>query len=62
MSVSEIPLFKVFMADTVQDAVARVLSSGYLGEGEEVTAFERAIAERLGISGVLTVSAATSGL
>jgi hypothetical protein len=30
-----IPLFKVFMADSVKAAVTRVLYSGYIGEGEE---------------------------
>ena len=39
-----IPLFKVFMADSVKDAVVRVLYSGYVGEGEEVAEFERELA------------------
>jgi dTDP-4-amino-4,6-dideoxygalactose transaminase len=57
-----IPLFKVFMAPSVDAAVARVLHSGYIGEGDEVAAFERELAARLGASSVLTVNSATSAL
>jgi perosamine synthetase len=57
-----IPLFKVFMADAVKDAVTRVLYSGYIGEGEEVKAFERELAERLGTPRALAVNSATSAL
>lgn len=49
MDPSAIPLFKVFMAETVKDAVVRVLYSGYIGEGEEVIEFERELAEQLAI-------------
>ena len=58
----QIPLLKVFMADSVKDAVVRVLYSGYIGEGEEVVEFERALGEQLGTPNVLTVNAATSAL
>jgi dTDP-4-amino-4,6-dideoxygalactose transaminase len=57
-----IPLFKVFMADSVKDAVVRVLYSGYIGEGEEVAAFERELGQRLGAPHLLTVNAGTSAL
>ncbi len=57
-----IPLFKVFMADSVKDAVTRVLYSGYIGEGEEVAAFERELGQCLGTSNLLTVNAGTSAL
>lgn len=57
-----IPLFKVFMADSVKDAVVRVLYSGYVGEGEEVVEFERELAGQLGTAQVLTVNAGTSAL
>jgi dTDP-4-amino-4,6-dideoxygalactose transaminase len=57
-----IPLFKVFMAESVKDAVARVLYSGYIGEGEEAKAFERELAARLGVAGVVTVNSGTSAL
>ena len=45
MQSPRIPLFKVFMADAVKDAVVRVLYSGFVGEGEEVVAFERDLAD-----------------
>ena len=50
------------MADSVKDAVVRVLYSGYIGEGEEVLQFEHEIASRLGVPGALTVNAGTSAL
>src|SRR5262249_47379051 len=43
-------------------AVTRVLYSGYVGEGEEVEAFERELAARLGTPGVVTVNSGTSAL
>jgi len=58
----EIPLLKVFMADTVGPAVSRVLYSGYVGQGGEVDAFERELAARLGVPGVVTTNAGTSAL
>jgi dTDP-4-amino-4,6-dideoxygalactose transaminase len=57
-----IPLFKVFMADSVKDAVVRVLYSGYIGEGEEVQQFEHELAARIGTPAVLTVNSGTSAL
>ena len=57
-----IPLFKVFMAESVQAAVTRVLYSGYIGEGEEVVSFERELAARLGLTRVVTVNSGTSAL
>jgi perosamine synthetase len=59
---SAIPLFKVFMAESVGPAVVRVLYSGYIGEGEEVAGFERELAARLGTGGVVTVNSGTSAL
>jgi len=57
-----IPLFKVFMADSVKDAVVRVLYSGFVGEGEDVVAFERDLARCLEIDRVLAVNTGTSAL
>jgi len=37
---SNIPLFKVFMADTAGEEVSKVLNSGYIGQGPKVDAFE----------------------
>src|SRR5689334_16513943 len=57
-----IPLFKVFMADSVKEAVTRVLYSGYIGEGPEVVAFERELAQQFGFPHVLTLNSGTSAL
>jgi dTDP-4-amino-4,6-dideoxygalactose transaminase len=57
-----IPLFKVFMSDTVKDAVVRVLYSGFVGEGEEVVAFEQDLARHFQTDHVLTVNSGTSAL
>jgi dTDP-4-amino-4,6-dideoxygalactose transaminase len=62
MTDTPIPLLKVFMAESVKDAVVRVLYSGYIGEGEEVRGFERELAAHLGTPQVLTTNAATSAL
>jgi len=50
------------MADSVRAAVTRTLYSDYIGEGEDVVAFERELAERLGTTRVLTVNSGTSAL
>ena len=57
-----IPLFKVFMADTVASAVTRVLYSGYIGEGEEVSAFEREFAAQIGVPRAMALNSGTSAL
>jgi dTDP-4-amino-4,6-dideoxygalactose transaminase len=62
LQVPDIPLFKVFMAESAGAAVTRVLYSGYIGEGDEVAAFERELAARLGLSRVATVNSGTSAL
>ena len=50
------------MADEVRDAITRVLYSGYIGEGEEVVAFERDLAARLSSARVVAVNSGTSAL
>jgi perosamine synthetase len=62
MPEQSIPLFKVFMAESVGAAVTRVLYSGYIGEGDEVAAFERELGARLATPNVLAVNAGTSAL
>lgn len=57
-----IPLFKVAMSDSAPAQVEKVLRSGYVGQGPKVEEFERALADRLGNSNVVTVNSATSGL
>tara|TARA_B110000503_G_scaffold133296_1_gene210575 strand:+ start:1993 stop:3108 length:1116 start_codon:yes stop_codon:yes gene_type:complete len=58
----EIPLFKVFMANTVADKVKEVLYSGFIGEGPKVAEFENKISEYTGHNRVLTLNSGTSGL
>ena len=35
-----IPLFKVFMSDTVTDEIPKILTSGFIGQGPQVEKFE----------------------
>ena len=62
MDQPSIPLFKVFMAESVKDAVVRVLYSGYVGQGEEVVELERELAVLFGGGHPITVNAGTSAL
>ena len=57
-----IPLFKVFMADSVAAAATRVLYSGYVGEGEEVATFEREFAARIDVPRAVSLNSGTSAL
>ena len=57
-----IPLFKVFMADSAGDALKEVLYSGYIGEGPKVKEFEKLLANHVGNPYVLTVNSGTSAL
>jgi dTDP-4-amino-4,6-dideoxygalactose transaminase len=56
-----IPLFKVHMAPEAAAAAARVLSSGYIGQGPEVDGFERDLAPWIG-GHLLSVNSGTSAL
>ena len=56
----EIPLFKVFMAETAATEVAKVLNSGYIGQGPKVDAFERELRDYFNLDYVLTTNSATS--
>lgn len=62
MDKKTIPLFQVFMADEAVDEAARVLRSGYIGQGQEVEKFEKNLAKELGNRRVLTVNSGTSAL
>lgn len=57
-----IPLFKVFMADSVDQPLLETLHSGFIGEGERVLEFEAALKERLQTNNVLTTNSGTSAL
>lgn len=57
-----IPLFKVAMSDKAGNAVADVLNSGYIGQGEKVEQFEADLRSYFNHDFVTTVNSATSGL
>ena len=42
-----IPLFKVFMPESVMEPLRATLMSGFLGQGPRVEEFEKALSERL---------------
>lgn len=63
MTISPIPLFKVFMADDAPARVAEVLQSGYIGQGPKVDAFEAALEREFVSDGpILTVNSCTAAL
>ena len=57
-----IPLFKVFMADTAPQKVAEVLTSGFIGQGPKVAELETKLSSYFGVdtSHLLTFNSATS--
>lgn len=57
---AEVPLFKVFMADSAAAATGRTLESGYIGQGPAVEAFEQRLRDRFGHDFLVTVNSATS--
>jgi len=57
-----IPLFKVFMPETVIAPVTEVMMSGYIGQGPKVDQFEKGLAPRLGRDNVVTLNSGTSAL
>ena len=57
-----IPLFKVFMAETAAAEVAKVLNSGYIGQGEQVNRLEKIMQDFIGRDYILTLNSATSAL
>jgi dTDP-4-amino-4,6-dideoxygalactose transaminase len=61
---SLIRLFRVLMSPKAKEEAARVLDSGYVGEGPEVEEFERELAVTLGSAPeeVVTVNSCTSAL
>jgi len=62
MRTRTIPLFKVRMAANASERVARVLQSGYIGQGPIVEQFEAALAEHVAHPAPLALNSATSGL
>lgn len=57
-----IPLFKVYMNESVSEALNPVLYSGYIGEGSKVHEFESLLSSYLGNSNLLVVNSGTSAL
>ena len=57
-----IPLFKVFMAESVIDELKKVLYSGFIGEGPKVAEFEKMVGEKFGCPNVLALNNGTAGL
>ncbi len=58
----DIPLFKVFMPESVVEPVRQVLMSGYIGEGPRVERFEKELAPWFGNENVLAVNNGTAAL
>jgi dTDP-4-amino-4,6-dideoxygalactose transaminase len=58
----QIQLFKVHMASTAADEVAKVLNSGYVGQGPKVDQFEKDLQDFLYVDKLVTLNSGTSGL
>lgn len=61
MTSIKIPLFKVFMAPTVGEAVTKTLYSNYIGQGPKVEEFESNLKEYFNNNRLVTLNSATSG-
>lgn len=59
---SQISLFKVFMAPNVSEVLNPVLQSGFITQGKQVEAFEKALREFFDYPYILTLNSATAGL
>lgn len=57
-----IPLFKVFMPETVLAPLSATLMSGYIGQGPRVEEFEKALTPWFDNQNVLTLNSGTSAL
>ena len=60
MTKKEIPLFKVFMSENAAPEVAKVLNSGYVGQGPKVEEFEKNLKDFFNVDYLLTINSATS--
>ncbi len=58
----QIDLFKVFMADTAGSEVAKVLKSGYIGQGPKVEEFEAMLKQHFNHDLLVTLNSGTSAL
>jgi dTDP-4-amino-4,6-dideoxygalactose transaminase len=57
-----IPLFKVFIPESVMEPLRKVLLSGYIGEGPRVEEFERKLGPWFGNNNVLALNNGTAAL
>ena len=57
-----IQLFKVHMAPTAADEVAKILNSGYIGQGPKVEELEKNLQEYFNHDHLVTLNSGTSGL
>ena len=57
-----IPLFKVFMSETVDKPLLETLHSGFIGEGPKVLEFEETLKKYLQTDNILTTNSGTSAL
>ena len=57
-----IPLFEVFMAESVDKPLLETLHSGFIGEGPRVLEFEETLKKHLHTENVLTTNSGTSAL
>src|SRR3990167_10824184 len=57
-----IPLFKVWMSESVDASLKRVLHSGFIGQGEKVDEFERTLQPIIGRKTLLATNSCTSAL
>lgn len=57
-----IPLFKVFMPESVLEPLREVLFSGYIGEGPRVAEFERRLSPWFGSENVLALNSGTAAI
>lgn len=58
----KIPLFKVFMSDSVFPPLIETLKSGYISQGQKVEDFEKILKNYIGNEYLLTLNSATAGL
>ncbi len=57
-----IPLFKVFMSESVIGPLSKTLLSGYIGQGAKVEEFEKALIPWTGLANIVTLNSGTSAL
>jgi dTDP-4-amino-4,6-dideoxygalactose transaminase len=62
MKKETIQLFKVFMSENAAPEVAKVLNSGYIGQGEKVEQFESKLQDFFMKDYIVTLNSGTSGL